>query len=56
MNSAKGAVGIMKKVSYWVVIAMAFGVAQVLIDFGTEIGGAAWLPSSDRLVYARCIS
>ena len=33
-----GAVGIMKKVSYWVVIAMAFGVAQVLIDFGTEIG------------------
>ena len=37
INSAKGAVGIMKKVSYWVVIAMAFGVAQVLIDFGTEI-------------------
>ena len=27
----------MKKVSYWVVIAMAFGVAQVLIDFGTAI-------------------
>lgn len=38
INSAKGAVGIMKKVSYWVVIAMAFGVAQVLIDFGAEIG------------------
>lgn len=38
INSAKGAVGIMKKVSYWVVIAMAFGVAQLLIDFGTEIG------------------
>lgn len=37
INSAKGAVGIMKKVSYWVVIAMAFGVAQVLIDFGTVI-------------------
>ena len=37
INSAKGAVGIMKKVSYWVVIAMAFGVAQVLIDFGTAI-------------------
>ena len=38
MNSAKGAVGVMKKVSYWVVIALAFGVAQVLIDFGAEIG------------------
>lgn len=38
INSAKGAVGIMKKVSYWVVIAMAFSVAQVLIDFGSEIG------------------
>ena len=38
INSAKGAVGIMKKVSYWVVIAIAFGVAQVLIDFGEQIG------------------
>lgn len=38
INSAKGAVGVMKKVSYWVVIAMAFSVAQVLIDFGNEIG------------------
>ena len=38
INSAKGAVGIMKKVSYWVVIAMAFSVAQVLFDFGSEIG------------------
>ena len=38
VNSAKGAVGVMKKVSYWVVIALAFGVAQVLIDFGAEIG------------------
>ena len=38
VNSAKGAVGVMKKVSYWVVIALAFGVAQVLIDFLHLIG------------------
>lgn len=38
LSSAKGADGIRKKVSYWVVIALAFGVAAVLVDFGQIIG------------------
>lgn len=38
LSSAKGADGIRKKISYWVVIALAFGVAAVLVDFGKVIG------------------
>ena len=38
MSSAKGAKGILKKVSYWVLIALAFGVACVFIDVGTVLG------------------
>lgn len=38
LSSAKGADGIRKKVSYWVVIALAFGVSAVLVDFGEVIG------------------
>lgn len=38
LSSAKGANGICKKVSYWVVIALAFAVAEVLVDFGETIG------------------
>ena len=50
VNSAKGAVGVMKKVSYWVVIALAFGVAQVLIGLGAGDRRAAGLPAADGLV------
>ncbi|WP_125116324.1 phage holin family protein [Agathobaculum sp. Marseille-P7918] len=38
LSSAKGANGICKKVSYWVVIALAFAVSEVLVDFGETIG------------------
>lgn len=38
LSSAKGANGVRKKVSYWVVIALAFGVAEILVDFGASIG------------------
>ena len=38
MSSAKGAKGILKKVSYWVLIALAFGVSCVFIDVGTALG------------------
>jgi len=39
LSSAKGAKGIGKKVSYWVMIALAFGAASVLVNFlGPEIG------------------
>ena len=38
MSSAKGAKGILKKVSYWVIIAIAFGVSCIFIDIGTTIG------------------
>lgn len=37
-NSAKGALGILKKVSYWVVIALSFGVAGVFVDVGATLG------------------
>lgn len=38
LSSAKGAKGVAKKFSYWVIIALAFGVSVVLIDLGTVIG------------------
>lgn len=38
LSSAKGADGIRKKVSYWVIIALAFGMAEILVDFGVTIG------------------
>lgn len=38
LSSAKGANGIMKKVTYWVVIGVAFGVAEILVDFGQDAG------------------
>lgn len=38
LSSSKGANGVVKKVSYWVVIAIAFGVAEILVDFGLDAG------------------
>lgn len=38
LNSGKGFWGIVKKVSYWIIIAIAFGLASVFIDVGTTIG------------------
>ena len=38
MSSAKGAKGVAKKFSYWVIVALSFGVSVVLIDLGTVIG------------------
>lgn len=38
LSSAKGASGICKKITYWVIIALAFAVAEVLVDFGQTIG------------------
>lgn len=38
MSSAKGAKGVIKKVSYWVIIALAFGVSCIFIDIGGAIG------------------
>ena len=37
-SSAKGAKGAVKKVSYWVVIALAFGLSAVFVELGTVIG------------------
>ena len=37
-SSAKGAKGILKKVSYWVIIAIAFGISVIFIDIGNVIG------------------
>ena len=44
LSSAKGANGICQKVSYWIVIALAFAVAEGLVDFGET--------AAARLVYA----
>ena len=38
MSSAKGAKGVLKKVSYWVIIMLSFGVSCIFIDIGTVIG------------------
>lgn len=38
LSSGKGANGIMKKVTYWVVIGVAFGVAEILVEFGQDAG------------------
>lgn len=38
LSSAVGAQGIGKKVSYWVMIGLAFGVSNILIDMGSRIG------------------
>lgn len=38
LSSAKGAEGIKKKISYWVVIGIAFMLSYVLIDIGTTLG------------------
>lgn len=38
LSSAKGAKGVAKKFSYWVIIALAFAVSCVLIDLGAVIG------------------
>ena len=38
LSSAKGANGIRKKVSYWVVIGISFAVSAVLMDLGAELG------------------
>lgn len=38
LSSAKGARGIEKKVSYWVVIGLAFGVSFVLVEMGKTLG------------------
>ena len=38
LNSGKGFMGIMKKVSYWIIIAIAFGLASIFIDVGATIG------------------
>lgn len=37
-SSTKGAKGVVKKVSYWVVIALAFGLSAVFMELGTVIG------------------
>ena len=38
VSSSKGTRGIVKKVSYWVIIALAFGVSCVFIDIGAVLG------------------
>lgn len=38
LSSAKGAKGVAKKFSYWVIIALAFGVSFVLMDLGAVLG------------------
>lgn len=38
LSSAKGAQGIVKKLSYWVIIALAFAVAEFFVTLGAEIG------------------
>lgn len=37
-SSTKGAKGVVKKVSYWVVIALAFGLSAVFMELGVVIG------------------
>ncbi|MBE5055296.1 phage holin family protein [Pseudoflavonifractor sp. DSM 107456] len=38
LSSAKGARGIVKKFSYWVIVSLSFGVSFVLMDLGTVLG------------------
>lgn len=38
MSSAKGAKGVVKKVSYWVVIVLAFGLSCVFVEIGAAVG------------------
>lgn len=38
LSSKKGAKGIFKKLSYWVMIGIAFAVGEVLVDLGTILG------------------
>ena len=38
LNSGKGFKGVVKKVSCWIVIAIAFGLASIFIDVGSTIG------------------
>lgn len=38
LNSGKGFKGIVKKVSCWIVVAIAFGLASIFIDVGSTIG------------------
>lgn len=37
-NSAKGAIGALKKVGYWLMIMVSFGIPAVLIEMGEAIG------------------
>ena len=38
LTSAKGAEGIGKKVSYWVITALAFALSFILVDLGRQLG------------------
>lgn len=38
INSSKGAFGIFKKMSYWVIIGIAFAISFIFEDFGAKIG------------------
>lgn len=38
LNSGKGFMGIVKKVSYWIIIAISFGISVMFIDVGATIG------------------
>ena len=38
LSSEKGARGVLKKVSYWVIIAIAFAVSGFLISLGAQLG------------------
>ena len=38
LSSEKGARGVLKKVSYWVIIAIAFSVSGFLISLGAQLG------------------
>lgn len=38
LNSGKGFKGIVKKVSYWVLIALSFGISVVFVDIGAVLG------------------
>lgn len=37
-NSAKGAIGILKKIGYWLMIVVAFSMSAILIELGSSIG------------------
>lgn len=37
-NSAKGAIGILKKVGYWLMIVVAFSMSAILIELGSSLG------------------